>query len=228
MLSEGSLKTANHPPWSWTLQRPSHPSPRPQEGTQLLQQHRGSGSASGAPQGPCSSDPASVSGSVQVFLRLRAWQEPKGQVLGKAVGGGSASEGQAARGEAGTRSGRGRRWGCAHEGQAGASASGQGAGGRHSPLWLWKTAWGFISSAEKWSVLRRGEATEPPRAWRMDKGSWCATVPERGAWAPGTQAGGGGADTSRTSHGCQAAGAHQAETPERARSLILSGRRQGF
>lgn len=44
------------------------------------------------------------------------------------------------------------------------SASGQGEGGRHSPLWLWKTAWGFISSAEKWSVLRRGEATEPPRA----------------------------------------------------------------
>lgn len=44
------------------------------------------------------------------------------------------------------------------------SAAGQGAGGRHSPLWLWKAAWGFISSAEKCSVLRRGEATEPQRA----------------------------------------------------------------
>lgn len=62
----------------------------------------------------------------------------------------------------------------------------------------------------------------------MDKGSWCATVPERGAWALGTRVGGGGADTSRTSHGCQAVGAHQAETPERPRSFTLFGRGQGF
>lgn len=72
------------------------------------------------------------------------------------------------------------------------SASGQGVGGRHSPLWLWKTAWGFISSAEKCSVLRRGEATVPPRAGRVDKGSWRATLPERGGWVLGTQFGGRG------------------------------------
>ena len=143
-----------------------------------------------APRAPCSSDPASVSESVYVFLRLRACQEPRGLVLRKAAGGGSASEGQAACAEAGMHAGRGQRRDCAHKGHAGAERLWSGSRRETQPSVALEGSLGLHLFCRKVLCPEKGRSHRTSEGLKRGQGELACYSSRKRGWVLATQAGG--------------------------------------